>query len=216
MIAPVTDEGVRQIQICIPSSNWYNYYTSLQYFYSKQLINISAPLDTIPILLGGGSIIPTQKYANNTKYSRENPFGLISVLNKNGYSQDDLFYDDSETIDTTKKKNNMESKSKKTTKLIEDLTTSIEEKDMAIEEKDKAIEEKDKAIEEKDKTIEEKDKVIEQQANDKIQDEAKIKLLEDEIKLIKTKLNIIDYGKIWKLAMLLFGLPTLILIYRGK
>ncbi|CAF0888566.1 unnamed protein product [Rotaria sordida] len=70
MIAPVTDEGVRQIQICIPSSNWYNYYTSLQYFYSKQLINISAPLDTIPILLGGGSIIPTQKYANNTKYSR--------------------------------------------------------------------------------------------------------------------------------------------------
>ncbi|CAF3691355.1 unnamed protein product [Adineta steineri] len=100
MIAPVTDEGARQVQVYIPSSEWFNYYTGDQYLYSKQFINISAALDTIPILLRSGSIIPTQQYANNTKYSRLNPFGLIIILNSNGNAQGDLFYDDGESINT--------------------------------------------------------------------------------------------------------------------
>jgi alpha-glucosidase (family GH31 glycosyl hydrolase) len=70
MIAPVTDEGVEEVEVYIPSSEWFNYYTGDQYLYPKQFLNISAPLDTIPILLRSGSIIPTQKYANNTKDSR--------------------------------------------------------------------------------------------------------------------------------------------------
>ncbi|CAF1350959.1 unnamed protein product [Rotaria sp. Silwood1] len=104
MIAPVTDEGARQVQIYIPSTEWYNYETGDQFLYPKQFINISAPLDTIPILLRDGSIIPTQEYANNTKYSRENPFGLIIILNKTGYAEGDLFYDDGESINTIKTK----------------------------------------------------------------------------------------------------------------
>ncbi|CAF3950314.1 unnamed protein product, partial [Rotaria sp. Silwood2] len=104
MIAPVTDENARQVQIYIPSTEWYNYETGDQYLYQKQFINISAPLDTIPILLRGGSIIPTQEYANNTKHSRENPFGLIIILNKTGNAEGDLFYDDGESINTIKTK----------------------------------------------------------------------------------------------------------------
>ncbi|CAF3736759.1 unnamed protein product [Rotaria sordida] len=104
MIAPVTDEDARQVQVYIPSTEWYNYETGDQYLYPKQFINISAPLDTIPILLRSGSIIPTQEYANNTKYSRENPFGLIIILNKTGDAEGDLFYDDGESIDTIKTK----------------------------------------------------------------------------------------------------------------
>jgi lysosomal alpha-glucosidase len=104
MIAPVTDEGVKQVQVYIPSSDWFNYYTGEEYLYSKKYENIPAPLDTIPILLKGGSIIPIQKYANNTKYSRKNPFGLIIILNSFGYAQGDLFYDDGESINTIKRK----------------------------------------------------------------------------------------------------------------
>ena len=70
MIAPVTDEGMRQVQAYIPSKEWFNYYSGAPYLYEKQWINLSAPLDTIPVLLRGGSVIPTQEYANNTKYSR--------------------------------------------------------------------------------------------------------------------------------------------------
>ena len=70
MITPVTEGRARQVEIYVPSTEWYNYDTGDHYLYSKQFINISAPLDTIPIFLRGGSIIPTQAYANNTKDSR--------------------------------------------------------------------------------------------------------------------------------------------------
>jgi maltase-glucoamylase len=70
MIAPVTDDGARQVQIYIPSSHWYNYYSGARIPYEKQFFVAPAPLNTIPILLRGGAIIPTQEFANNTKYSR--------------------------------------------------------------------------------------------------------------------------------------------------
>jgi alpha-glucosidase (family GH31 glycosyl hydrolase) len=70
MIAPVTDDGARQVQVYIPSSYWYNYYTGVIIPQEKEFIILSAPLDTIPILLRGGAIIPTQEFATNTKYSR--------------------------------------------------------------------------------------------------------------------------------------------------
>lgn len=70
MIAPVTDDAARQVQVYIPSSHWYNYYSGTRITSEKQFIQIPAPLDTIPILLRGGAIIPTQEFANNTKQSR--------------------------------------------------------------------------------------------------------------------------------------------------
>jgi alpha-glucosidase (family GH31 glycosyl hydrolase) len=70
MIVPVTDQGAKQVQVYIPSSHWYNYYSGSRIPYQKQFITLPAPLNTIPILLRGGAIIPTQEFANNTKYSR--------------------------------------------------------------------------------------------------------------------------------------------------
>jgi alpha-glucosidase (family GH31 glycosyl hydrolase) len=70
MIAPVTDDGARQVQVYIPSSDWFDYYSGARILNQKEFITLSAPLDTIPILLRGGSIIPTQEFATNTKYSR--------------------------------------------------------------------------------------------------------------------------------------------------
>jgi alpha-glucosidase (family GH31 glycosyl hydrolase) len=70
MITPVTDLGARHVQIYVPSTYWYSYYTGSRVPYQKQFIQVSAPLDTIPIFLRGGSIIPTQGFANCTKFSR--------------------------------------------------------------------------------------------------------------------------------------------------
>lgn len=70
MIAPVTDDGARQVQVYIPSFNWFDYYTGTRICAQEQYTILQAPLTTIPILLRGGAIIPTQVYANNTKYSR--------------------------------------------------------------------------------------------------------------------------------------------------
>jgi alpha-glucosidase (family GH31 glycosyl hydrolase) len=70
MIAPVTDDGRRNIQVYFPSSYWYNYYTGLLIKGEQQFLTIEAPLEMIPIFLRGGAILPTQGYASNTKYSR--------------------------------------------------------------------------------------------------------------------------------------------------
>jgi maltase-glucoamylase len=100
MLAPVTDDGARQVQVYIPSSHWYDFYTGSLIQAEQQFVTIEAPLDTIPIFLRGGAILPTQGYALNTKYSRGKPFGLIIVLNANGRAEGDLFYDDGESLDT--------------------------------------------------------------------------------------------------------------------
>ncbi|CAF1261434.1 unnamed protein product, partial [Rotaria sordida] len=100
MIAPVTDDGARQVRLYIPSLHWYDYYTGSLIQAQQQFVIIEAPLETIPILLRGGAILPTQGYALNTKYSRTKPFGLIIVLNANGQAEGDLFYDDGESLDT--------------------------------------------------------------------------------------------------------------------
>lgn len=104
MIAPVTDEGAREVPVYIPSLDWFDYYTGEEYLYPRQMFNISAPLETIPIFVKGGSILPIQEHANNTQLSRKNPFGLIIILNSQGNAQGDLFYDDGESIDTIPRK----------------------------------------------------------------------------------------------------------------
>ena len=70
MIVPVTDEGAQIVHAYIPSTHWYNYYTGARISAQKETFAIAAPLETIPILLRGGAIIPTQEFANNTKLSR--------------------------------------------------------------------------------------------------------------------------------------------------
>ncbi len=70
MVAPVTDDGARQVQAYVPSSDWYNFYTGARIPVQKQFTTLDAPLNIIPVLLRSGAIIPTQEYANNTKYSR--------------------------------------------------------------------------------------------------------------------------------------------------
>ncbi|CAF1070902.1 unnamed protein product, partial [Didymodactylos carnosus] len=98
MIAPVTDDNAREISVYIPSSHWYDFYTGKRMNMLNQWVKIQAPLDTIPIFLRGGYIIPTQEFANNTVYSRKKPFGLTIVLNSKGNAEGDLFYDDGDSI----------------------------------------------------------------------------------------------------------------------
>jgi alpha-glucosidase (family GH31 glycosyl hydrolase) len=70
MIVPVTDPGARQVRTYIPSSHWYDYYTGARIRAQREFITLKAPLATIPILLRGGGILPTQGYASNTHYAR--------------------------------------------------------------------------------------------------------------------------------------------------
>lgn len=70
MVAPVTDDGVRQLETYFPSSPWYDFYTGSKISVQNERTLVDAPLEKIPLFLRGGGILPTQGFSNNTKLSR--------------------------------------------------------------------------------------------------------------------------------------------------
>ena len=80
-----------------PADYWYDFNTGKLISNNVEngvWIELDAPLTYIPLHLRGGYIMPTQKPANTTKYSRMNPFGLIIAPNHYGQARGDLFSDD--------------------------------------------------------------------------------------------------------------------------
>jgi maltase-glucoamylase len=95
----VIEQGETSVLGYFPASNWYSYYDAelvQQEQSGGKWLNLTAPIDFIPLHIRGGYILPTQEPANNTFYSRQNPFGLIVALDSRGEAKGDLFYDDGE------------------------------------------------------------------------------------------------------------------------
>eukprot|EP00794_Sanderia_malayensis_P005372 gene5372-6044_t len=103
LISPVLDKGNTSVRAYFPKSRWYSYYTGQEL--KKKLteyVQLSAPVNFIPLHVRGGFVIPTQEPANNTMFSRKKPFGLIVALNNKGKAVGSLFWDDGESDGTVK------------------------------------------------------------------------------------------------------------------
>jgi alpha-D-xyloside xylohydrolase len=58
LVAPVTEQGVESRQVYLPAgSDWYNYWTN-EKLAGGQTITVAAPIDTIPLFVRAGSIVP--------------------------------------------------------------------------------------------------------------------------------------------------------------
>ena len=58
LVAPVTEQGVRSREVYLPAgADWYNYWTN-EKVRGGQSITVSAPIDTIPLFVKAGSILP--------------------------------------------------------------------------------------------------------------------------------------------------------------
>jgi alpha-glucosidase (family GH31 glycosyl hydrolase) len=58
LVAPVTEQGATSRSVYLPAgANWYNYWTS-ERVRGGQSIIVSAPIDTIPLFVRAGSILP--------------------------------------------------------------------------------------------------------------------------------------------------------------
>ena len=58
LVAPITDQGATSRTVYLPSgTDWYNYWTN-ERVKGGQTINVSAPIDTIPLFVRAGSILP--------------------------------------------------------------------------------------------------------------------------------------------------------------
>lgn len=58
LVAPVTDQGATSRKVYLPAGcDWYNYWTN-QRVKGGQTIDVSAPIDTLPLFVRAGSIVP--------------------------------------------------------------------------------------------------------------------------------------------------------------
>jgi alpha-D-xyloside xylohydrolase len=67
LVAPVTDQGATSRQVYLPAgADWYNYWTN-ERLHGGQTITVNAPIDTIPLFVRAGSILPLGSPVENTK-----------------------------------------------------------------------------------------------------------------------------------------------------
>jgi alpha-glucosidase (family GH31 glycosyl hydrolase) len=94
LVAPVTDQGATSRSVYLPAgSDWYNYWTN-ERFKGGQAINVQAPIDTIPLFVRAGSILPLGSAVENTKQEQ----ALVTVRVYPGSDADfTLFSDDGRT-----------------------------------------------------------------------------------------------------------------------
>lgn len=82
----------------VPTGVWYDYYTRESFESKGKRMNISAPLDTIPLLIRGGSIIPQQGFNMTTTAARKNKVELLVAPDRAGDAFGKLYWDDGDTL----------------------------------------------------------------------------------------------------------------------
>ncbi|NXK88246.1 MGA protein, partial [Formicarius rufipectus] len=99
LISPVMQKGAVSVMAYFPNASWYDYYTDVHTGFRGQLQNLSAPLDHINLHIRGGHILPWQRPARTTFYSRKNPMGLTVALDDKLFAEGHLYWDDGVEID---------------------------------------------------------------------------------------------------------------------
>jgi alpha-D-xyloside xylohydrolase len=72
LVAPVTDPGVDTARICLPRSTWYNFWTSERISGGKFTV-LPAPLETLPLLVRAGSILPLGPFLEHSSEKPADP-----------------------------------------------------------------------------------------------------------------------------------------------
>src|SRR6185312_10448537 len=66
LVAPVTEQGASSRQVYLPAgTDWYNFWTN-ERLHGGQRITVSAPIDTLPLFVRAGSIVPLGEAVEST------------------------------------------------------------------------------------------------------------------------------------------------------
>jgi alpha-glucosidase (family GH31 glycosyl hydrolase) len=66
LVAPVTEQGATSREVYLPAgTDWFNYWTN-ERVHGGQTIRVDAPIDTIPLFVRAGSILPLGSEIENT------------------------------------------------------------------------------------------------------------------------------------------------------
>jgi len=90
LVAPVTEQGATSRMVYLPAgTDWYNYWTN-ERLKGGQAVDVAAPIDTIPLFVRAGSIVPLGAEILST----EEPQAIASLLVYPGADSDFTVYND--------------------------------------------------------------------------------------------------------------------------
>lgn len=96
LVAPVVTAGQTTKEVTIPGGSWFNFWTD-EVVAGKKKVVVTAPLETLPIFVKAGSIIPLAPLMN---YSDEHPLDTLTLLvypADSGVTSSSLYEDDGTT-----------------------------------------------------------------------------------------------------------------------
>jgi alpha-D-xyloside xylohydrolase len=93
LVAPVTEQGATSRSVYLPKgAGWYNYWTN-EYFHGGQTIQVSAPIDVLPLFVRAGSVVPMGEPVESTEQVQK----IAKVRIYRGASGDFTLYNDDGT-----------------------------------------------------------------------------------------------------------------------
>lgn len=97
LVAPVVEEGARSRMVYLPAGWWYNYYTK-ELLKGGRSIEVDAPLDTTPLFVRAGSIIPTGDVEQYWGEKPRLPLYFDCYPSPNGDAEGSIYEDDGVTL----------------------------------------------------------------------------------------------------------------------
>jgi alpha-D-xyloside xylohydrolase len=71
LVAPVTEQGVTSRTVYLPAgTDWYNYWTN-ERVHGGQAIQVNAPIDTLPLFVRAGSVLPLGEAIESTNHPQK-------------------------------------------------------------------------------------------------------------------------------------------------
>jgi alpha-D-xyloside xylohydrolase len=71
LVAPVTQQGATTREVYLPAgTDWYNYWTN-EKLHGGQTVTVQAPIDTVPLFVKAGSILPLGTPVESTHDKQE-------------------------------------------------------------------------------------------------------------------------------------------------
>jgi len=93
LVAPIVKADITSRRVYLPKGTWYDFWTNKKYT-GGTMIRVEAPLESVPMFVRGGAIIPT---GPEMKYVGEKPVDPITFAiypDENGFAATRLYEDD--------------------------------------------------------------------------------------------------------------------------
>lgn len=100
LITPVLEENKTSVNPYFPTGLWYNYYTYEIIASNGSYFPVAAPLDTIPLFVRGGYVLPQQEPSTTTHVTRKSLIQILAAADSKGEAKGHLYWDDGESLNS--------------------------------------------------------------------------------------------------------------------